>query len=290
MPSFHAVSVLGLHLLGFVTSVRDDDLAGLGTTNNQHRSSLSFTREFQSVRRDLVHQHKSRVTSKPGYAIWIVPSEEAAEAKLKGAITAMSARFSRNDFTPPVFDPHMTLFGMIYGDSQSVIENKFEELAGEIEPFSIEFSSVEAGTSYFQTVYLKADPTAPANQAVVQANSKLNAGFGATAGVTVEVFNPQYKPHMSLMYNTAENRAEMADEAKAMTEVKEVVDGRVHKKFSMAVDSMELWHLDLDDTTTESWRLAKKAKFGAAQVAGIKSGVSTMTTASTNVQVTLRVF
>ena len=125
-----------------------------------------------------------------GYHLWLVPAG-APLNRLQGVIDGLAEEHSG-----PVFGPHVTLLSGLAADEASLIETN-RRLAAGLEPFNLDLTIPEAGTTFFQCVYMRVaeDPSlSRTRQAAAEA-------FGLPAD--------DYMPHLSLYYGdvSSERRA-----------------------------------------------------------------------------------
>ena len=107
------------------------------------------------------------------------------EVRNKGISGDLGAERRASAFTP-------TFFRKIFGQEDEVVA-RVREVASRLASFEIPFVGAEAGASYFQCVYLLCDRT----PSVLAANAAFKAGLGPLVKWAP---NPEYKPHVSLLY------------------------------------------------------------------------------------------
>jgi len=117
-----------------------------------------------------------------GYSIWLMPSGEIYD-KLAEIISQLSKKYST-----PNFEPHLTLLGNLIGPEEDLI-SKTSKIAKQLKPFEIKLKRADYLDEYFKCLFIRAGKT----KEVVEANN-----------ITREIFNlkpdPEYIPHLSLMY------------------------------------------------------------------------------------------
>jgi len=117
-----------------------------------------------------------------GYSIWFMPSGEVYN-RLADLISKLS-----NEYSTPKFEPHITLIGEVIGLEDEIIE-KTSQLADLIKPYSIKLTAVDYLEDYFKCLFVRAEKT----DELMKANSKARDIFNRQE-------DPEYTPHLSLMY------------------------------------------------------------------------------------------
>lgn len=118
-----------------------------------------------------------------GYHIFLEP-ENQLRKKIQNIINNLSEEYSG-----PVFTPHVTLLARIQGDSDTEVIEKTKLLAQQMKAFSISLAGIDSRPAYFQACFLQL-----VNEAlVVKYHERAKAIFGVIAQNT-------YMPHMSLFY------------------------------------------------------------------------------------------
>ncbi len=90
----------------------------------------------------------------------------------------------------PAFAPHVTLLSGLAADEASLIETN-RRLAAGLEPFNLDLTVPEAGTTFFQCIYMR-----------VAENPSLSRTRKA-AGKAFALPADHYMPHLSLYYGDA---------------------------------------------------------------------------------------
>ena len=83
-----------------------------------------------------------------GYHLWLVPAGHAFN-RLQGVVDRLAEAYDG-----PVFTPHITLLSGLAADEASLIETN-RRLAAGLEPFKLDLTVPEAGTTYFQCIYMR---------------------------------------------------------------------------------------------------------------------------------------
>lgn len=115
------------------------------------------------------------------YAIWIIPPEPTY-CYLQEKIEKLASEYGS-----PVFEPHLTLLSGINEDLQTVVE-KVTTIANRQQPLPLSFGPVSFSTTYFQSVLVRVNSTAP----LLQLHLDIVKTFNVDLGV--------FMPHMSLVY------------------------------------------------------------------------------------------
>jgi len=92
------------------------------------------------------------------------------------------------EYSPPVFQPHVTLIGDLSGKKEEII-SKSSKLASQISPYKIKISKPAYFNEYFRSLFLKVKKT----KEVMEANLKAKEIFSYNK-------KSEYFPHLSLMY------------------------------------------------------------------------------------------
>jgi 2'-5' RNA ligase len=116
------------------------------------------------------------------YSLWLMPT-----GKLLTRLTQMIEELSR-DRQELCFEPHVTLLGTILG-SQPDFSSKTRQLASMIKPYDIQLDRVEYLDEFFRSLFVRVKPTG----SVLEANRKARLIFQQSQ-------DPEYLPHLSLMY------------------------------------------------------------------------------------------
>ena len=83
-----------------------------------------------------------------GYHLWLVPEGDALH-RLQGVVDRLA-----EEYDGPVFTPHITLLSGLAADEASLIETN-RRLAAGLEPFNLDLTVPEAGTTFFQCIYMR---------------------------------------------------------------------------------------------------------------------------------------
>ncbi len=119
-----------------------------------------------------------------GYHLWMVPVENPLR-RLQGIIDHLAEVHDG-----PIFTPHVTLLSGLDADEASLIETN-RRLAAGLEPFILNLTAPEAGTTFLQCVYMRVAE----NPSLSQARQAACQAFALPAD--------NYMPHLSLYYGDA---------------------------------------------------------------------------------------
>ena len=119
-----------------------------------------------------------------GYHLWLGPEGDALH-RLQSVVDRLAEAYDG-----PVFPPHVTLLSGLAADEASLIETN-RRLAAELEPFQLDLTVPEAGTTYFQCIYMR-----------VAENASLST-LRRAAGKAFSLPVDNYMPHLSLYYGDA---------------------------------------------------------------------------------------
>ena len=166
-----------------------------------------------------------------GYHLWLVPEGDALH-RLQGVVDRLSEAHNG-----PVFTPHVTLLSGLTADEASLIETN-RRLAAGLEPFNLDLTVPEAGTTFFQCIYMRVakDPSLPRTR---QAAAK---AFSLPAD--------DYMPHLSLYY------ANVSPERRAI--ILATVPAQAKCRFS--VESIQLIRADSEQPV--DWHCVDEAPLG----------------------------
>jgi len=119
-----------------------------------------------------------------GYHLWLVPEGDGLH-RLQGVVDRLAEAHNG-----PVFTPHVTLLSGLAADEPSLIETN-RRLAAGLETFNLDLTVPEAGTTFFQCIYMR-----------VAENPSLSRVRQA-AGEAFALPADNYMPHLSLYYGDA---------------------------------------------------------------------------------------
>ena len=100
-----------------------------------------------------------------------------------------------HEFSSPLFPPHITLLGELSG-SEEVLVERSQAVARQIEPFSVELTTIAYLDMYYRALFLQ----------VRQTHSLMNANQIARQAFGIQNDEP-YMPHLSLLYGNFPSRA-----------------------------------------------------------------------------------
>jgi len=153
-----------------------------------------------------------------GHSLWMVPSGSSRDA-YQSIIQNASQEFNTLSFTP-----HITLAAAIMTSPQEVVE-RTKILASQLAPYEFEFESMGQKDLFFQCVFAKMKST----KQVLHANQVARQVFPERQQ------DPEYMPHMSLVYgNLTEKESLIASLSKQIEE-------QAPATTKIAVDSIQVW-------------------------------------------------
>jgi len=124
------------------------------------------------------------------YSVWVKPSASSRTGqRLLGVIKDLAA-----DYDAYTFEPHVTVLAGIGGPQEAVLA-AVEQASKQLAPTDYRFSQVKSGTFYFQCVFLLVQASAEVHRAHQVTKSAL-----LKQGVALHLPNPEYMPHLSLLY------------------------------------------------------------------------------------------
>jgi len=126
-----------------------------------------------------MHMTKAR-----GFSLWLMPSREVRD-RLSGIISQLSEEYST-----PQFEPHVTLLGSLMQPHEEVL-SRTSQLATLIQPYEITLTAVGCLEAYFRCLFIKVRETGQ----VMEANLRAREIFSRQQ-------DPEYLPHLSLMYGS----------------------------------------------------------------------------------------
>jgi len=122
------------------------------------------------------------MTKAKGYSIWLIPAGEVYQ-KLSEIISQLSEKYSA-----PNFEPHITLLGNLIGPEEDLI-SKTLKLTAQLKPFKINLKKADYLDEYFKCLFIRAEKT----KELIRANNIAREAFNFKP-------DPEYMPHLSLMY------------------------------------------------------------------------------------------
>lgn len=166
-----------------------------------------------------------------GYHLWLAPEGDALH-RLQDVVDGLAEAHGG-----PVFTPHVTLLSGLTADEASLIETN-RRLAAGLEPFHLNLTAPEAGTTFFQCIYMR-----------VAENSSLSQTRQA-AGEAFALPADDYMPHLSLYYGdvSPEHRATILAAVPA------------HVKCNFPVESIQL--IRADSERPADWHCVDEALLG----------------------------
>ena len=167
-----------------------------------------------------------------GYHLWLVPAGHAFN-RLQGVVDRLAEAYDG-----PVFTPHITLLSGLAADEVSLIETN-RRLAAELEPFKLDLTVPEAGTTYFQCIYMRVAE----NPSLSRTRKAAGKAFGLPAD--------EYMPHLSLYYGDASS-----DRRETM-----LAAVPAHAKGSFTVQAIQL--IRADSERPVDWHCIDQAPLGS---------------------------
>ena len=134
----------------------------------------------------------SSETSAARSSLWLMPPP-AIGARLAALIQDLSARYGT-----PAFEPHITLLGGI-GGGEKDIAARSAHLAAATPPLPLRLTTVDQRAEYFQCLFVHVAGT----DALARASALARTLFDRTR-------DPEYMPHLSLMYGEFDPAAKAA--------------------------------------------------------------------------------
>ena len=122
------------------------------------------------------------MTKAKGYSIWLIPAGGVYQ-KLSEIISQLSEKYSA-----PNFEPHITLLGNLIGPEEDLI-SKTLKLTAQLKPFKINLKKADYLDEYFKCLFIRAEKT----KELIRANNIAREAFNFKP-------DPEYMPHLSLMY------------------------------------------------------------------------------------------
>ena len=186
------------------------------------------------------------------YSLWLRPGAgQAAGGRLSAVVDALA-----REHGGPVFPPHVTLAATVHGAEEAVRRAARGLAAAADGPVAVSFARVAQGPAYFQSVYLLADRS----PALVGLHAQARAEMEREC--TVEMPNPEYMPHLSLMYGLEGAGPEAMGKKARIARALEAADGGgLVAAAGFRADSVQLW-LTPPDPSTQSWELIEEFPLG----------------------------
>ena len=166
-----------------------------------------------------------------GYYLWLMPAGEALH-RLQGVVDRLAEAHSG-----PVFTPHVTLLSGLDADENWLIETN-RRLAARLAPLNLDLTVPEAGTTFFQCIYMRVADSPSLSQA--------RQAAGEAFALPVD----DYMPHLSLYYGDG-------SPGRRAFILKTVPS---HAKCSFAVKSIQL--IRADSQKPSDWHCIDQAPLG----------------------------
>jgi 2'-5' RNA ligase len=166
-----------------------------------------------------------------GYHLWLAPEGEARD-DLQDIIDRLAEAYGG-----PAFTPHVTLLSGLDGSEASLLETN-RKLAVALDPFHLDLTTPEGGTTFFQCVYMRVGR----NPSLSRTRQAAGEAFGLPAG--------GYMPHLSLYYGDASPERRAA--------ILEAVPPRAKRRF--AVEAIQL--IRADSERPVDWHCIEQSPLG----------------------------
>jgi len=166
-----------------------------------------------------------------GYHLWLAPEGDAQQL-LQGVVERLAEAHDG-----PVFAPHVTLLSGLDGDEASLIDAN-RRLATGLEPFDLHLTTPEAGTTFFQCIYMRVGES----RSLSRTRQAAGDAFALPAG--------GYMPHLSLYYGDVSSERRAA--------VLETVPPQAKCRFT--VESIQL--IRADSERPVDWHCVDQAPLG----------------------------
>ncbi|KAK9808791.1 hypothetical protein WJX72_003748 [[Myrmecia] bisecta] len=184
----------------------------------------------------------------PTYSLWLQPSGRCA-AVLQEEIDRLS-----KEYGGPSFTPHVTLLGGFEAEEREVLD-KTMQLSQQLQPYTLHLEEVQAGTLYFQCVYVLVRQDA----AVIEAWRQACAAFSMPHG------GQSYMPHLSLLYSDVDERIRRSVVDLASHRLHGAGVGTDAELSEFSASALHLWETP-EDKGVASWRLIRSVPLQAAAV------------------------
>jgi 2'-5' RNA ligase len=163
---------------------------------------------------------------------WLMPSE-----RLYRKLTNLIFQLSKENSSPN-FEPHITLFGLLVGPENEIIEKTFQ-LSNLINPFEIKLTKIGYLGEYFRCLFIKVEKTVE----IMNTNLKSKELLGKY------YVNPypdsKFMPHLSLMYGNFSSK------------IKEEIISKIGKDFNIKFEVNKI-HLFSTDGEPKDWHKIKE--------------------------------
>ena len=120
------------------------------------------------------------------------------------------------------FEPHVTLLGGLVG-SQSKLASRTSQLASCIGPYEVRLGTIDCLDEFYRSLFIRVAPTA----SVLEANQKARLIFQCLQ-------EPEYLPHLSLMYGDFPSSSKEKIIARLGTEIRGRFEARTIHLYSTA--------------------------------------------------------
>ena len=178
------------------------------------------------------------------YAVWLEPDDQPSEYLAAAEwLVRKHSEFS--------FSPHVTLAALITGDEATVLRVA-REVASTMSEFELSFDRLQAGPTYFQTVYIMAEPERVPE--LGELRRRMYASYRAS-GCAPSMPESPFLPHMSLAYQPV-------DSPKRLTIVDDMHADAQALLQGFRVQSVSVWRTDINDLTTQTWRRVGRFSLG----------------------------
>ncbi|KAF3640160.1 Cyclic phosphodiesterase [Capsicum annuum] len=174
-------------------------------------------------------QISEAVLEKHVYSVWALPPEHV-RVRVKKLMEGL-----RSEFDGPHFEPHVTVIGAIRL-TEAQARDLFKIACQKLKPYSAKVEKIDAGTFYYQCVYLLLKPTTE----VVEASDLCCSQFGYNR-------SGSYMPHLSLIYG------DLTDEEKKKAQEKAYILDEGISSLSFPISHLALCKTDTEDKSCKSW-------------------------------------
>ncbi|QDZ18512.1 RNA ligase/cyclic nucleotide phosphodiesterase [Chloropicon primus] len=186
------------------------------------------------------------------YSLWITPQGRTGEG-LGQIIGELAGKYETESF-----EPHVTLLSVFELQQEDLksVEDSLSELARGTSPFEITLGSVVSGASFFQCVFLLCPVDGAPNADLVQLHQSVRKVLEGNEAVKVSLANPNYMPHLSLLYSGVQGEEKEGAKGQASAMLRERLPAEGGSSLSFGVRSFELYETPMGtgDNSTKSWR------------------------------------
>jgi cyclic phosphodiesterase-like protein len=167
-----------------------------------------------------------------GTSLWLMPDETSAE-RLSAVVSSLASRLGT-----PFFPPHVTLLHGVARAEETILD----VTAGLVERFAgqaVSLGPVEGTSEYFRSLYLRVGPAA----SLRTAHALAAQAFGIPP-------DPEYLPHLSLVYGRLDSAGRDRIAASVVSEVPATTE----------LTAVEVWRTE---GPVGEWRLGRRVPLRA---------------------------